>query len=243
VPSTELDAVAGTAGVNAHVLALGVESEPARPVDGYAPLAETVDWVLEQGGVPYLAHTYWSGLRTDDFEDCAGLCGLEVYNAGCELEIGRGGAGLHWDEVLERGRPLLGIAADDSHHPGYDSALAWVWVRAAGRTQEAVLDALRAGRFYSSTGPLIREVEVDEEGITVRCSPAASLTLLAGRKRGARVNAGRLGYPHHGRILEQNDDGEIVAAWLGRPPRARYGRVEVVDRHGRCAWTNPLWVA
>ena len=38
--------------------------------------------------------------------------------------------------------------------------------------------------------------------VVVHCSPAASVTLFAGRRRGARVNAGRLGYPHEGRVLE-----------------------------------------
>jgi hypothetical protein len=242
VPSTELDASAGDRSLNPHVLAFGVGADPERPSDGFPPLAETVAWVLEQGGVPYIAHTYWSGLRPEHFEDCEGLCGLEVYNAGCELEIGRGDAGLHWDAVLERGRPLLGIAADDSHHPGYDSSLAWVWARAAERSQAAVLDALRTGRFYSSSGPLIHEIEVADDGILVRCSPATSVTLLAGRQRGARVNAGRLGYPHRGRIVAWNDEGEIVAARLDRPRRSPYGRVEVLDRLGRRAWTNPLWM-
>jgi hypothetical protein len=243
VPSTELDAVAGEEGANAHVLALGVEADPPpRPTHAYEPLADVVRWVLDNGGVPFLAHTYWSGLRAGDFEACEGLVGLEVWNAGCELEIGRGGAWLHWDEVLERGRALLGIATDDSHHPGFDSALAWVWVRAAERTQAAVLDALRAGAFYSSCGPVLHAVEVADDEVVVRCSPAASVTLFAERMRGARVNAGRLGYPHRGRIAATNDDGEIVEARLRPAPGLRYGRVEVCDRDGRRAWSNPLWM-
>jgi len=43
---------------------------------------------------------------------------------GCELEVGRGHAGLHWDEALESGHELLAVATDDSHHPGKDSAQA-----------------------------------------------------------------------------------------------------------------------
>src|SRR5258708_5072449 len=79
---------------------------------------------------------------------------------------GPGGAAfLHWDEALERGRFLYGIAADDSHHPGYDSGFAWVWARCAERTQAAVLDALRRGCFYSSTGPEIHELSLDEEAV------------------------------------------------------------------------------
>jgi len=137
-------------------LALGVQADPVRP-DSFAPLQEVVNWVRDHGGLPYLAHTYWSGLRTEQWESCEGLLGLEVWNTGCELEVGRGDSSIHWDEALERGSALHGIATDDSHHPGYDSGFAWTMVRAADRSQEAVLDALRAGGFYSSTGPSSRE--------------------------------------------------------------------------------------
>jgi hypothetical protein len=242
LPGTELNAQAGGPEHDAHVLALGLGTDPEIPSGEFAGLADTVAWVNDQGAVPYLAHSYWSGLRTDQFEDCPGLVGIEVWNAGCELEVGRGDASLHWDEALERGRPLFGIAADDSHHPGYDSALAWTWVRAESRSADAVLAALRSGSFYSSTGPEIRTVEVSDEAIEVRCSPAASVTLLAGRRRGARANAGRLGYPYQAEILERTDDGSILAARLARPRGTPYGRVEVADTEGRRAWTNPLWI-
>jgi hypothetical protein len=234
IPSAELYAKAGE-----HVLALGIEADPEPP----APLEETARWIVDNGGVAYLAHPYWSGLRTAEFEACEGLAGIEVWNAGCELEVGRGDSSVHWDEALERGRLPQGIAVDDSHHPGFDSSFAWVWARCAERSQAAVLDALRSGCFYSSSGPEIRSLEVDDEGVTVRCSPAASVTLVAGRRRGARVNAGRLGYPHRGRILERDDAGAIVAARLELPASAPYGRVVVADAAGARAWTNALWFA
>src|ERR671935_152030 len=175
IPSTELNAQAGGPEHDAHVLALGVADDPELPSGEFASLAETVAWVDEHGGVPYLAHTYWSGLRTDQFEACDGLVGIEVWNAGCELEVGRGDSSLHWDEALERGRRLFGIAADDSHHPGYDSGFAWTMVRAAERSREAVLSALRTGSFYGSTGPEIHGVEHDDDAVVVRCSPAESV--------------------------------------------------------------------
>jgi hypothetical protein len=66
--------------------------------------------------------------------------------------------------------------------------------------------------------------------------------LYAGRVWGARVNAGRLGYPYRAEILDVDANGAIVAARLNRPPGAPYGRVEVADATGRRAWTNPLWI-
>jgi hypothetical protein len=208
----------------------------------FPDLQETVAWITAHGGVPFLAHTYWSGLRPEEFEDCPGLVGIEVWNSGCEQELGRGHAGLHWDEALELGRHFTALATDDSHNPGFDSGFAWTWVRVAERSQAAVLDALRNGLFYGSTGPEILAVSVDDETVEVRCSPAASVTLFAGRVWGARVNAGRMGYRYRAEILDADNDGAIRAARLKRPPGAPYGRVEVADAQGRRAWTNPLWI-
>ena len=238
IPSTELNALVN--GQDSHVLALGVEADPDPP-DEFDPLPDVVAWILEHGGVPYLAHTYWSGLRTTDWEACDGLVGIEVWNTGCELEIGRGDASIHWDEALEAGYALYALATDDSHHPGYDSGFAWTMVRAADRTQEAVLDALRNGRFYGSTGPEIHDVEHANGHVTVRCSPATSVTLVSSRHRGARANAGRLGYPNGSTILERDASGLITACRLEEPPLAPYGRIEVADGAGGRAWTNPLW--
>ena len=77
----------------------------------------------------------------------------------------------------------------------------------------------------------------------MRCSPAASVTLVSSRYRGARANAGRLGYPNASTILERDSDGLITACRLEKPTLAPYGRLEVADAHGRRAWTNPLWTS
>lgn len=244
LPSTELNAqAAGGREQDAHVLALGVETDPEIPEGEFAPLQDVVAWIADNGGVPYLAHTYWSGLRTDQWEDCDGLVGIEVWNAGCELEIGRGDSSVHWDEALERGRPLFALATDDSHHPGFDSGFAWTMVRAAEKSQEAVLAALRTGSFYGSTGPTIHDVELDDEAVIVRCSPAESVTLVSSRYRGARANVGRMGYPHRSQILERDAQGLITACRLERAHGTPFGRIEVADGAGRRAWTNPLWTA
>jgi hypothetical protein len=49
--------------------------------------------------------------------------------------------------------------------------------------------------------------------------------------------------PNHSEILERNDNGLITAARLIRPFEPPYGRIEVLDAHGRKAWSNPLWIA
>src|SRR5258708_8504667 len=66
IPSTELNATCGPSGDDAHALALRVHADPVRP-DSFPPLQRVVDWIRDNGGLPYLAHTYWSGLRTEQW--------------------------------------------------------------------------------------------------------------------------------------------------------------------------------
>ena len=223
-----------------HVLGIGIERDPAELAGERRDLAATGDWIVDAGGVAYLAHPYWTGARAGGIELPPSVIGIEVYNAGCELEVGRGLSSVHWDELLQDGRLCPALVTDDSHHPGFDSDHAWTWIRAV-RDRESILDALRTGRFYGSTGPLLHDVETTDAGVVVRCTPARSVTLLTGKTNGASVNAGRLGYRYGAEILEVSHDGWILAARLDLPETAPFARLEVVDPAGRRAWTNPLW--
>jgi hypothetical protein len=242
IPSVELSCTLPDAR-EGHVLAFGVtadEKELRELARDHVGLETTSDWIQAHGGVAYVAHPYWTGVTPGTLELPRSATGIEVFNAGCELEVGRGLSGVHWDELLEAGRLCPAIAADDSHHPGFDSDLAWTWVRVPELNRTAVLDALRSGTFYSSTGPLIHDVRRNEDAIEVRCSPSRSVTLVSSRTTGAAVHVGRLGYRHRGRELACDEAGLVVHARLDVPRSARHVRVEVTDAAGKKAWANPL---
>jgi hypothetical protein len=241
VPGVELNCVLPGAR-DGHVLGFGVRAdrdELTALAAGYGDLEATADWIEAHGGVPYLAHPYWTGVTPGALELPANVAGIEVYNAGCELETGRGLSTVHWDELLESGRLCPAIASDDSHHPGFDSGFAWTWVRAE-RTAEDVLRALASGAFYGSTGPVIHEVRRDGEAVEVRCSPCRSVTLVSGKATGSAVHAGRLGYRQAGDVLATDEAGLVTHARLALPPSARHARVEVADANGGRAWSNPF---
>jgi len=244
IPSVELNCILPSAR-DGHVLGFGVACEPAELASlgaEYADLAQTADWIDGHGGIAYLAHPYWTGAIPGQLELPPNVVGIEVFNAGCELEVGRGLSSVHWDELLEAGRLCPAIATDDSHHPGFDSDLAWTWVRAPERSREAVLAALASGSFYGTNGPLLHEVARSSGAVEVRCSPCRSVTLVSGKSIGSAVNAGRLGYRHAGRVLAADDDGLVVHARLEVPLPASHVRVEVTDVQGRKAWANPFVV-
>jgi hypothetical protein len=240
VPSSELSFVS-PGEPDGHLLAYGIDEDPLEFVRTRPDLAAASAWVAEHGGVAYLAHPYWTGAPASGMSLNDGIAGLEVYNAGCELETGRGLSTVHWDDLLERGERCFGIATDDSHHAELDSRFAWVWARVAERSQAAILEALATGCFYSSAGPVLQELQVEDGVVEVQCTPCRRVTLCTARRKGSSVTSGPSGYRYRGEIVAESADGEITSARLERPAGVPFERVELVDAYGRKAWTNPLW--
>ena len=238
IPSAELNCVL-PGDRDGHVLAFGIDDALEELEGERRDLGGTAEWITGHGGVAYLAHPYWTGATPGTLELPDTVSGIEVFNAGCELELGRGLSTVHWDELLHAGRYCYAIASDDSHHPGFDSDLAWTWVRAEP-TAEAVLEALRTGCFYGTSGPRISSVVTGGGSVEVECDPCLSVRVVFGVSSGAAVNAGRLGYRYGGEILAATPDGLVTAARLDLPEGAPYARVEIADARGGRAWTNPL---
>jgi predicted metal-dependent phosphoesterase TrpH len=241
LPSSELSArIDG--GLEADVLAYGIDELP-EPREEFASIVEAASWIVAQGGVAYLAHPYWSGLTADHYLGAPDLSGIEVYNGGSELLQGNGLSAVHWDDILQHGAPCLGIATDDSHYAGQDSRLGWTMLRAPERSRPAILDALRRGSFYGSTGAEIHGIEVHGDGhVDVRTSAARAVTLRSGRWDGCRVNAHPLEMHWRGSVVERAGDGAILAARFDPPEFERWGRVEVIGADGGLAWSNPFRV-
>jgi hypothetical protein len=85
IPGAELDARIDGKG-DARVLAFGLNVDPQLPETDPLSLDEATDWVADAGGVAFLAHTYWSGLRTEAFEACEGLA-QDVRVTESEVEV------------------------------------------------------------------------------------------------------------------------------------------------------------
>ena len=254
IGGTELSLKSPESGGPLHVLGIGVDVMPQIRDEQTSTLAEAAAAIRGAGGLAYIAHPWWSGHRADELGDFSGVTGVEVFNAGCETEQGRGNSEAQWDLWLSAGHRLTAIAADDLHTPGFESFRAWTMVHAAERSREAVLAALAAGRSYATTGPRISTIAVDGEALHVRSTPARSITVLAQPPYGARVNAGHHEIAFFGSRLATADghggEGIIEGDWLTGAdfPRLagaaglRYVRVVVTDPHGRSAWSNPIWL-
>jgi hypothetical protein len=228
-----------------HVVGIGVESaeESANEPSAF------VEAIHAQRGVAILAHPSWSGLAGSDLSPIGAADAVEVWNAGCELEVARGDSSVQWDAALVAGARFGGVASDDSHYPGFDSAHAWVAARLPELTREALLASLRERRYYASCGPSIHAVEAEGNTVRVRCSAVQAINVVSHPPIGVGLVAGRMGLATQAERLRGDDswaEGTLDNAGLTGgvfhlPPYAPWFRVVVTDGFGRRAWTNPLW--
>jgi hypothetical protein len=146
---------------------------------------------------------------------------LEVYNGVIEELPGPADATTAWDMLLTAGWRIFATATDDAHKSQHRN-MGWVMVRAE-RTERAILDALRAGRFYASTGVTVEDIRLEGDTLTIESPDAEEVRFIM----------------HHQRVKRIVRGGE-ASCEIG--PEDVYLRVELFGRGAAKAWTQPIFV-
>lgn len=150
--------------------------------------------------------------------------GLEIYNGVIGRLDGSPYAVDNWDMLLATGRRLWGFATDDSHKADGDVGLGWVMVYTADRSVAGIMQAMQAGRFYSSTGVIIKDIRVTGNRIAIETENADRIIALRDTARRFKISDGpRL-------ELEITDEF------------AKYVRFECYGKGEGMAWTQPFFV-
>jgi hypothetical protein len=211
-----------------HILAVGL------PLDfAPSPLVETgpelARRALETGAFVVAAHPRWFTMTDRDVEALGPIHAIEIYNASCADDNDSADSAYMLDVLLARGRRLYACATDDAHFVpnSRDREAGWVMVKSETLDPDALVTALKAGDYYSSTGPVIHDLTIEPgKRLWLRCSPANRVFLLGGPA--TYIALGEQG------VTEAEFD---LSAW-----RSPYLRVLVRDEEERKAWTNPVWL-
>jgi len=156
-----------------------------------------------------------------------GYAGIEIYNGVIRRLPGSPLATDRWDRLLGSGRRVWGFANDDSH-ADIDVELAWNMVQYPVHetpTVDGIVVALRTGRFYASTGVVIRSITVDGPAITVQTENAQHILAVV----------------DFGRIIAEAD-GPILHYRVPSSPNCRYVRIECYGAGEAMAWTQPFFI-
>jgi len=198
-------------------------------IDNYQRLA---DRAAENGGFAILVHpnryfsNYWN---LEDMLKMERYLGIEVYNGDGNPEYDI--AFDKWDAVLSAGRRVWGFGNDDSHLFGQEKR-AWNVVRCEENTPEALLESIREGSFYVSTGYGFDDIRADGATVEVdfrsneRLDGMLKFALFIGRD---------------GRILQETS-GRIRQASYECQGDEGYVRVAVYLEGGYAAFSQPLFL-
>lgn len=219
-----------------HVVGIGVPHDPAIPEQDFHPAyaGRGEDAVQAQSMIDEMhgwnmktiyAHPEWSGTTFQDFGGLKGNFAMEVWNTGCAIENSLDTNAPYWDEVLDAGQRVFGVATDDGH-PVYQHCKGWVMV-SADDDAPSILDALEKGEFYASCGPEIFDFYVEDGVAHIQCSPAASIQFISLR---------------HPLPCHRDPQGQLTHAECKLPEGLKYIRISIVDAQGRRAWTNPIFL-
>ena len=217
-----------------HILAIGLpfdftppDAPNFRSVKGSESGASIAQRARDAGAFVSIAHPHWSGMNEADARSITAAHAVEIYNHGCVVDNDRGEGFFTLEQLLNGGRRLNLIATDDAHFNTPDHFGGWVMVKAMENTPEALLAALKAGEFYSSTGPEINDIRLGQGSIEVDSSAAATVIV-----QGQGTSMATL----HGNSMT------TAQLSLERLEGSPWLRVTVVDRAGKRAWSNPIWL-
>lgn len=229
LPGIELDY--DLVGQVLHLVGIGLKGGPDPQALIRMGPQRAVDAIRALGGEAVLAHPAWS-LNTPEV-----ICGLrrllaaEVYNgiAAPPFSGDRADSLPLLDVAAAAGCLLNTVAADDSHYYDGEEGTAFIRVQADALSEEAVMAALRQGRYHASCGPEFHSLRLEGDQLLLTCSPVEHIVFLSDLPWA----------PSRNLTGEGLTEGSYRLSREGQPP-VSFLRVVLIDAQGRRAWANPI---
>jgi hypothetical protein len=129
--------------------------------------------------------------------------------------------------MLRGGKRIFCIGADDNHAAG-DTGGAWVMIKADRLEYRTITKALEEGNFYTSQGPEIHALYVEDGRIHVEADPCREIVFTTGNRNALRL---------------RSTGGEpLRCGSFALEEGMGYVRVTVIGADGRCADSNAYFL-
>ena len=214
----------------AHIVGIGFDPEKLAGQGRSGDAQALIDSIRTSGGIAILAHPAWSMNTVDFICGISGLSGAEIFNtfSGIPWNTGRADSSNILDLASTKGALLPLVSSDDSHRYDGEEGVSRTMVNARDSSPEALMEALRAGRFYASQGPSFRQISIEDHEVSVDCSPCDRIVFYSNIQW------------NNNRCISGRDMTHIR---YRMDERERYIRVELIDGFGRRAWSSPVEVS
>ncbi len=169
-----------------HIVSLGAKCRP--PLDFSHPQNHTtqqiIDAVHTSGAIAILAHPAWSMNTTEQIRSLRGIDAVEIYNSASGApHNSRPYSGDLIDLLAVRGTAYPCVAADDTHHGKEELCLSYTYVQADALSEDAIVEAIRAGRVMATQGPRFFHTVEDlgtEQLVHITCDPVEEICIQSG---------------------------------------------------------------
>ena len=208
-----------------HIVANGLPLD-FKCADEKETAPRLVQRAIEAGAFVTIAHPEWYSLTFDECLSLSHAHGIEIYNHSCHIEAQRGFGTAAADYLLQENNRIFLTATDDSHFKMQDSGGGWVMVAADKLSESSILNALKNGQYYSSTGVEIFEFEINNYQVNIQCSPSNQVCVVG---QGAKS-------------MSQNGKNITQAEFDLKKYPSDWFRVSIANDSGDFAWTNPVWL-
>ena len=127
---------------------------------------KVIDNIIAEGGIAILPHPHWSDWNYWTADEAIALenyTAIEILNG--DIFAGPASISLDiWDAALTAGKKVWAVGSDD-FHTTRDFHNAWTCVCAKDNSKNSILNALRLGSFYASSGAAFKQIYADGKWI------------------------------------------------------------------------------
>ena len=227
-----------------HINGIGIERvvEPIQSETFVSTIQANVNAIKEAGGIASINHpNYKWAYTTSELIQVDGATAIEVFNGIHDTNVygskTRPSSEQIWDAILSSGKLIYGVATDDSHHyhdftpqmanPGRG----WICVQAESLSAPSIMDSIKDGDFYASTGVYLAELDTSANSINISISTDEDdplnlpeyVTTITG---------------YEGAILHETDSLHVN---YELPKNTHYARATIKSSEGFKAWAQPIW--
>ena len=137
----------------------------------------------EAGFIVSYNHPHWSLNASTLYNKLEGLDAIELINGGSHRSSAMDFVPHVMREMAWNGKRLVAIAGDDNHRERHFFQ-SWTMFKAPELTHKAIIEALQKGNCYTSMGPEIKELYVEDGVVHVKTSEAQGIHMVtAGRRK------------------------------------------------------------
>ena len=215
-------------------------NNPYRKFHSIVGINDLIKRANDEGFMVCYNHPVWSMHDYRDYSGLKGLWGVEVYNTGSA----RGGyedTVQPYEDLIRENQRLVPVASDDAHALNANAYGGWTMIAAESLNYESVISALEKGDCYSSTGPEIKELYIEDGVVHVSTSDVVFVKLVT-NIRITKVARGTQDKPLCDAALDINDYFALIDGFKGCERNEPWFRIEVADANGKRAWTRAYFL-